>query len=142
MTDLIQQYGFPTAVCIVGGFGVIRVCSWTAKEILLPLRDRLFRHFEMMSGVLEKVPDSIAAIEEQASSATGILQQLHDGHEQLKEMHSDPNSAFSTSRTNASLGHLIDAAAKATEASRQSLGEQHAQSVLSHLSEAKHALTK
>lgn len=76
------------AFCFFAVKGVKAVCQWTAKEVIVPTRDRLFNHLERTSNAMEgldesmrtlrNVPESLVRIEGKVNHLGDRVDQIDD----------------------------------------------------------------
>lgn len=65
--QFIREFGLPTMALVVAGYGFWQCCSWIARELVVPLRDR---HFAFLSSIeqtlkaLQETQRSIVATQE------------------------------------------------------------------------------
>lgn len=65
--QFIREFGLPTMALVVSGYAFWQCCSWIARELVVPLRDR---HFAFLASIeqtlkaLQETQRSIVATQE------------------------------------------------------------------------------
>lgn len=82
------------ALCYIAVKGIKTLCQWTAREVIVPSRDRLFNHLERTSNAMEgldesmrtlrNVPESLVRIEGKVNHLGDRVDQIDDHLERQK----------------------------------------------------------
>ena len=80
----IREFGLPTLGLVVAGYGIWQACSWIARELVVPLRDR---HFTFLSSIEQ----TLKALQETQRSIVYTQEQMVEEIERVSGLIKCPN---------------------------------------------------
>ena len=121
LSTFLNDHGFPIMVAVTLFVFIWRTVRWMARELIIPVRDSFLKHMEDVRDLMESVPATLVAIEQQAAAATASVSSVNG----------------KVKGTNTALRAVLEAAIRTTDASRERLGEEHYRAIMDHLNKAK-----
>ena len=79
---LVQTFGVAVAILVAVGLAAVRVAQWTAREIILPIRDKLMGRF---LAFFDKIEETVAKVDRNVDQMTDTLERQSDSLSRMGE---------------------------------------------------------